>query len=456
MSLALPFFIALACVGFLLGQMVFHAWGLQYTLNGRLLNLLNGGPSSKTIEYNLQESIQQLWNLGKKEKAWDMYVDAIILFTMSAIVPHLKLFLTICIWYWPNISHQRRLQRFLALDNVGRWNHYDIIVVVYFVAICKLAMIVAEGTIAETDMDLYTYTCPGAYYYCFSVVLSQMIGHWLVHEIRAIILLAHEKGEGLTPRELTSSRPPTSQLNSPRTLIIPPNREWCIREEMTVHYGTTATYGFPIILTLNVILYIVAIAGIAFVVEFKIPLVDLADEHYSMLGSIFDVMKDIPPKESDKHGQRFIGFLVLVFILFAPSIRLITQGVLWYMPMSTKWHAVAETVHEVSMLWSCLDVSLFAGLLVVAETKPITSSLFTCPEQLGKDCFYIAVHPGPSFITAFFSVFVSYALNMFMNAVINKSKEQVNSSSVHKAIVRSPSSGGHFNSHQKYEVEVMN
>ena len=67
---------------------------VQYILNGRLLNLLNGGIETKTFERNIQESVESLWDLGNEHNAPDMYMDAIILFTLSAIVPHMKVRVT--------------------------------------------------------------------------------------------------------------------------------------------------------------------------------------------------------------------------------------------------------------------------------------------------------------------------------------------------------------------------
>jgi hypothetical protein len=65
---------------------------------------------------------------------------------------------------------------------------------------------------------------------------------------------------------------------------------------------------------------------------------------------------------------------------------------------------------QVACLWSCLDVSLFAGLLVITETKVLTQLMLKCPKTFGDDCFYVDVKGKHAFYGAFISVFFSYGV----------------------------------------------
>jgi hypothetical protein len=136
----------------------------------------------------------------------------------------------------------------------------------------------------------------------------------------------------------------------------------------------------------------------------------------------------------------------MLFVLVAPVVRLITQIVLWTFPFTKHQHGWLELVHEVgalqadrekreaylavrrverfatlralamrcsvqvSCLWSCLDVSLFAGLLVITETKVLTQLMLKCPKGFGDDCFFVDVRAKHAFYGTFFSVFFSYGV----------------------------------------------
>lgn len=65
---------------------------LQYTMTGDLVESLEflGMKVTKAWEYNIQQSVTQLWEEGTKKRNPDMFFDAILLFTLSAIVPHVK------------------------------------------------------------------------------------------------------------------------------------------------------------------------------------------------------------------------------------------------------------------------------------------------------------------------------------------------------------------------------
>jgi hypothetical protein len=65
---------------------------VQYTMTGDLVESLEflGMKVTKAWEYNIQQSVTQLWEEGTKKRNPDMFFDAILLFTLSAIVPHVK------------------------------------------------------------------------------------------------------------------------------------------------------------------------------------------------------------------------------------------------------------------------------------------------------------------------------------------------------------------------------
>jgi len=65
---------------------------------------------------------------------------------------------------------------------------------------------------------------------------------------------------------------------------------------------------------------------------------------------------------------------------------------------------------QVACLWSCLDVSLFAGLLVITETKVLTQLMLKCPKTFGDDCFFVDVKGKHAFYGTFISVFFSYGV----------------------------------------------
>jgi hypothetical protein len=66
--------------------------GVQYTMTGDLVESLEflGIRVTKAWEYNIQQSVTQLWEEGAKKRNPDMFFDAILLFTLSAVVPHVK------------------------------------------------------------------------------------------------------------------------------------------------------------------------------------------------------------------------------------------------------------------------------------------------------------------------------------------------------------------------------
>mmetsp|Transcript_26701 Transcript_26701/g.50801 ORF Transcript_26701/g.50801 Transcript_26701/m.50801 type:complete len:498 (-) Transcript_26701:198-1691(-) len=446
-------FSGIAAMGFAEGQFINSCWGLEYKLDGYMVELVNNGEDDQNSwEYNIWESVQELWWFGDDHKATDLYIMAIILFTLSGIIPHVKLFLGLCNWIWPDISHERRIQRVLFLDNIGRWNHTDIIVVMLFVAMVRCSILVAGGSMAETYFDLYTYTVSGAYWYCLSVVASQLMGHVQVYVLRTEQHRLSSRTPKGTPRtwrpaqDTPQEMGPASTRRSSIDLVLPEDdmdrdpvappssMVWSIREEMTALYGRYLDYVVAALMVLNVIMYITAITSVSYRVVFKVPVIELTNKSYSVLDTIFELMNSEPITQSDKYGIQFISQLVLVFVLYAPCIRLLVQAALWFSSLSTRSHAACETIHEVAMLWSCLDVSIFAGLLVVCECKSITQKILDCPEEQ-PDCFYIDIHPLYGFVLSAISCFISYGVNALLLFFIHRSKLQVNAASIRQPIV---------------------
>lgn len=399
---------------FIQGQAFYKVWGLKYTMTGDLVESLEflGIRVTKAWEYNIQQSVTQLWEEGAKKRNPDMFFDAILLFTLSAVVPHVKLALSMALWYMPNIAPSTRVFRFLMLDHLGRWNHYDIIVVALFVCMTKIDL----DIMGELTFEVYTYTLKGAYMYCMAVVLSQLIGHLLVHEAR---------------------RSPSSLPNTFQVFDLPgSNRhKYTIREEIRALYGPNTTVPVYLALIFNTLLYVYAVTGTSYECLINLIGMDIPRTHFSMVDIILYLMHSPTKTELDKYGVVFIGGLVMLFVLVAPVVRLITQIVLWTFPFTKHQHGWLELVHEVSCLWSCLDVSLFAGLLVITETKVLTQLMLKCPKGFGDDCFFVDVRAKHAFYGTFFSVFFSYGMNTLFNLMISKCRKGVESASARKPIL---------------------
>jgi hypothetical protein len=60
------------------------------------------------------------------------------------------------VWAW-TVGLFRRVFRFLMLDHLGRWNHYDIIVVALFVCMTKIHL----DVMGELTFEVYAYTLKG-------------------------------------------------------------------------------------------------------------------------------------------------------------------------------------------------------------------------------------------------------------------------------------------------------
>ncbi|KAK3259353.1 hypothetical protein CYMTET_31643, partial [Cymbomonas tetramitiformis] len=89
-----------------------------------------------------------------------------------------------------------RVSLYLWLDTLGRWNHLDIIVVNFMLALIDATF--KDEVTGATIIDVYTYTEDGCYVYCVAVCFSQGLGHLLIKETRYAIERRQE-AKSLTP-----------------------------------------------------------------------------------------------------------------------------------------------------------------------------------------------------------------------------------------------------------------
>lgn len=60
------------------------------------------------------------------------------------------------------------------------------------------------------------------------------------------------------------------------------------------------------------------------------------------------------------------------------------QAMLWVGVFTREQHVRLEALHEVAMMWSALDVSLLAGLLVMSEIKHLSMCVPSTPICLAR------------------------------------------------------------------------
>jgi hypothetical protein len=76
------------------------------------------------------------------------------------------------------------------------------------------------------------------------------------------------------------------------------------------------------------------------------------------------------------------------------------QALLWAGAFTREQHVRLESLHEVAMMWSALDVSLLAGLLVMAEIRPLSMCVTVCLYRVQYSLTHLSTAMERSALTA--------------------------------------------------------
>lgn len=412
---------------FLCAQDIFNVWGAKAELlegNPGLrsqLSMLSGMKlDNMGLEMTLMQTVQYLWSN-------QMQLFASIFFFFSFLMPQVKLLLSGALWFHPSMWDDRRVQAMVALASAGRWNHYDVILGVFLLCVGDLNLMSYKSTSIYSVLHIHAYTREGTYMYCWAVLVSQVIGHVLVHEARRAKRLRLE-ANGLVITPLKNI----------------PNKTYSVREEVRAIYGPKWEVLMPLLQLANIVVFLCAVCLPAYRVHSLA--FGLAEEKvtYTLLGTTLEVMH-AATGANDRMGMALVGTMVLSFVLFFPLIRLATQAMLWVGVFTREQHVRLEALHEVAMMWSALDVSLLAGLLVMSEIKHLSMGMFKCPQvnmvNLNNDsdaadgCFFIDITACSGYYVAMVSIVLSYVMNALVQHMVEASKQRLRRASVWQPIV---------------------
>jgi len=424
MSLVTPVTVAITMWMFWRAQFAFTFWGAKADilednpqLHKKLGQLVpNLDLSGKSAQFSLYQTFDYLWQAGHTS-------FAAVFFIFTFVVPHLKLVLSVLLWFHPRLLDHRRVQGFAALDSAGRWNHFDVVMGVLVLCVCDLNL---KGGQKNTDdysvLRIRCFTKSGVYVYCAAVVVSQILGHVLLSEAR--------RAQRLRAEASTNAAPPATSRS----------QTYCIWEEVNHVYGRHWECIMPPLMCANLLLYLLAMGTTAYRVSSEVFGLASENKFYTIAGTTFQVMGQHAESKGDAVGLLFVCIVVLCFQVVFPFFRLVIQAMLWFGHFTIDQHAILKAAHEVATMWSALDVSLLAGLLAMGEFKSISQHLIPCPDgaqyqnDSDGDCFFVDIQPEAGYYYALISVTLSYGVNAIFNHMLKETKVRIKNSDVWQPI----------------------
>eukprot|EP00241_Pyramimonas_parkeae_P018016 CAMPEP_0114323650 /NCGR_PEP_ID=MMETSP0059-20121206/28025_1 /TAXON_ID=36894 /ORGANISM="Pyramimonas parkeae, Strain CCMP726" /LENGTH=360 /DNA_ID=CAMNT_0001452013 /DNA_START=223 /DNA_END=1306 /DNA_ORIENTATION=- len=251
MSLVTPVTVAITMWMFWRAQFAFTFWGAKADilednpqLHKKLGQLVpNLDLSGKSAQFSLYQTFDYLWQAGHTS-------FAAVFFIFTFVVPHLKLVLSVLLWFHPRLLDHRRVQGFAALDSAaGTIRRRDGRVGAVRVRPQP------QGRAEEhrrLQLRIRCFTKSGVYVYCAAVVVSQILGHVLLSEAR--------RAQRLRAEASTNAAPPATSRS----------QTYCIWEEVNHVYGRHWECIMPPLMCANLLLYLLAMGTTAYRVSSEV------------------------------------------------------------------------------------------------------------------------------------------------------------------------------------------
>jgi len=378
-------------------------------------------PNDAIYEFSLVSILHDMWSAGT-------YELLILIFTMSILVPYIKLLLMMFAWLTPQniLSVNTREKLLVFLEAIGKYALVDAFVLQIMIVAFRYHL---ELDIAGQQLVFDVYTNPRTGFYCFltATIMSIVMGHTVLfyhrHScarkvlpegtvVEAYSLVDHE----FVGNDSTSNR--RIKLSKPAVRLI---LGGLILSTVLMFVGVILkSYEFTFY----------GLAGLV---------LDDPDRNYSVLV----IGKEIPSsvEDEDGFGILFIQGCYYFFGVAMPFTCLILMYIIYRVPMHTKTQTLLFSLVELSSAWSALEVFLLSIIASLAEISDIASyivgdicdDLDSFLEQSeffdtilnGHDtCFDVKASAHSSSAVLFIGVFVNLFVTFFLVRIIHQAIEE--------------------------------
>lgn len=295
------------------------------------------------MDFGLINSIRDMW----KAKT---YALSILIAVMSCAWPYTKLIMMLTVWILPGpIMNAKRRETWLkVLDALGKWSLVDSFVMILMLIAFNFDVYfpIISGMIdAPVSVHLWVYPAYGFLTLMLSTVFSLALSHILL----AIARYADNPGysdEG----EDAKKRISVIQFSEFRSLSI--------------------IIGVLLVIALGLVSYGISVDSFSFDFVGLIGYaLDMLDKPHKKVYSVIDLAILLPhaAENPNQFTIRFTQALYIVVAIVVPILHIITQLILFFVPMRRKVQRAFYIAAEYLYAWNCLDVFIISILAAVLE-----------------------------------------------------------------------------------------
>ena len=298
----------------------------------------------------------------------DGEVLAVLIMFLSGVWPYIKIFGVFLMFVLP-IDVEWRDNILWILETLGKWSLIDLYV--FAIMMAGFNFNLPLGGLASFKIEVNA--TDGIYIFVTAILLSHVLSHWMAYlhhhhtypHSKAIVEWHGNKGK---------VRDDVFPLHRIAKFFGKPQGR-PVQAFVTVSIVVSAVLMVVGIVLPSVRFVFSGLAGLA--------LGDMNVSTYSLIG-VGECIRRSGGYNGDQVGYAFGDwYMTVVYYLFAivtPILRLIALGLLWVVPLNTKWKQRARETASLMGTWQTLDVYFVAMVASTIELGKFTYSM------VSKDC----------------------------------------------------------------------